>query len=169
MSLHLDVRQTRRLYLAGTVSFPTTFPSSGYVAIVRPFVQPDDAGEGTRIFVQLRETCGLGSGGHPRHSQGACGGDLFSRVARAMRSGAVAPEQVGICDFEEGVWFLKPHIDAQRISDRLRADITTLESGVQGIVFVPEHRPVLTITECTQTARAAGSRRPGHASANVDS
>jgi hypothetical protein len=30
--MDLDLRQTRRLYLAGTVAFPTPFPSSGIIS-----------------------------------------------------------------------------------------------------------------------------------------
>jgi hypothetical protein len=68
-----------------------------------------------------------------------------SRVFRFKRNGRVE-------DFERGEWFLNPEIDAKKILDKLNSDVTRRDSDARGVVFVPENRPVLSISEVTQTA-----------------
>jgi hypothetical protein len=73
----------------------------------------------------------------------------------------------GVHDLDEGEWFLGPHIDAAKIMTRLKLtesniDITRRDSGVRGIVFVPENLPVLTINQYAETAGDAAMDVRGH-------
>jgi hypothetical protein len=154
--MDLDIRQTRRLYLAGTVAFPMPFPATGVISIEHGSLplSPDCQSQHT-TFVVVQD-----SPGHERSTlriilakdvaaiffPGAWETDSDqSRVFRFKRNGRVE-------DFERGEWFLNPEIDAKKILDKLNSDVTRRDSDARGVVFVPENRPVLSISEVTQTA-----------------
>jgi hypothetical protein len=156
----LDSRQTRRLFLAGTVAFPMPFPSIGTISIEDGDLLYSPGGQSQpTTFVVVREIPGseratlrvmqaedvaaiFFAGGWETSPDG-------SRVFRFERGGRVE-------DFEQGEWFLNPEIDAKTIFDRLKIDVKQSDSDARGVVFVPEQRPVLTISEVTQTAGSTG-------------
>jgi hypothetical protein len=143
--MDLDFSQTRRLYLAGTVAFPMPFPTVGKISI-----QPGNvtrslrgAGEGS-LLVVIEE-----QGGFERST---------IRVMMAEDVAAIffyKGEGNKVEDFENGEWMLGPAIKAEKKAERQRA--TARQDLKRGIVFIPEHRPVLTISETTQTAGAVGT------------
>jgi hypothetical protein len=64
----------------------------------------------------------------------------------------VFAEADAVDDLDKGEWFLKPDVDPKKISQKLRIDITSSDSGAMGIVFVPSHLPVATIEEYVSPA-----------------
>ena len=155
--MDLDIRQTRRLYLAGTVPFPMPFPSTGTISIedgsllIRSpvtqsarttFVVVQDRPGGEHSTLRVIRAEDVAAIFFP----GAWdNGSDQSRAFRFERGGRVE-------DLEQGEWFLNPEIDAKTISARLNTDIARRDSDARGVVFVPENRPVLSISEVTQTA-----------------
>jgi hypothetical protein len=160
-NMDLDSRQTRRLFLAGTVAFPMPFPATGVISIEEGNLHYSHSGHShPTTFVVVQERPG---------SEGA-----MLRVIRAEDVAAIffpgtwehesATKRVfhfdpsgRVKDFEVGEWFLKPEIAAKNIKDRFQSDVPKRNSNVRGVVFVPENRPVLSISEVTQTAGSTGS------------
>jgi hypothetical protein len=136
--MDLDYRQTRRLYLAGTVPFPMLFPTVGTITIEDGNLSYSNNGQIiTKLLVIVREKPG------PEHAT--------TRVILAKHVAAIffpAGEGNRVDDFEDGEWVLGPNIRAD--ADR------------RGIVFVPEYRPVLTNNEITQTAGSVGAPQVGY-------
>ncbi len=161
--IDLDIRQTRRLHLAGSVAFPTPFPSVGGISIEKGSLRRSAGGNSQdEAFVIVREESGLEQATSRVFLQEDVAGIFFPGVwvetdkERKFRFA----EQDFAYDLEKGEWFLKPHIDAHEINMKLKTDITDPESGARGIAFVPEDEPVLTITESTQTAGTADEASP---------
>jgi hypothetical protein len=160
--MDLDSKQTRRLYLAGTVAFPTPFPTAGGISVEMGSTSPcpgrsPDLAE----FVVIQEKS-----------------DHHNSVYRVVRKEDVAAiffpgdwknsdrgrvfrftKRYGVRDFERGEWFLASDIDADTISKRFELDIRSRDSGAKGIVFVPRDRAVLTYKVLSQTAGATCRRR----------
>jgi hypothetical protein len=174
--MDLDVKQTRRFYLAGTVAFPTPFPSAGGISIEDGSFQfPDDGdkenngekkdkenngGKKDKVtFVVVQEKSGVRQATTRVVHKSDVAAIFFPGVWVDTDEGPVFrfAERERVHDLEEGEWFLGPQIKVTKITTRLKLaqrniDITSRDSGVRGIVFVPEHRPVLTVYECAQTA-----------------
>ena len=165
--MNLDSRQTRRLYLAGTVAFPTPFPTSGGISFEDGSLLRSDNGEKENVaFVVVQEKT--------RTEQSTIRVVRKSDVVAMFCPGYWLDTDQGrvfrffegdsVYDLEQGEWFLGSDINAPEISTRLKlntdqhnVDITRRDSGARGLAFVPENSPVITITvtECTQTAGAA--------------
>jgi hypothetical protein len=174
--MDLDVKQTRRFYLAGTVAFPTPFPTVGGISIEDgSFQLPDDAKKGrngekndkrtngeemeTVPFVVVQENTGLQQATIRVVRESDVRAIFFPGVWVDTDKGRIFrfSEREYVHELEEGEWFLGPQINADEITRRLKLrergkDITCRDSGVRGIVFVPEHRRVVTIHECALTA-----------------
>jgi hypothetical protein len=174
--LELDAHQTRRFYLAGTVAFPAPFPATGPISIEGgSFQLPDDDSNG-RIeekkskrdggaqpegepFVVVQEGSGLANATIRVVRESDVRAIFFPGVWVDADKGRIfifAQEEY-VDNLERGEWFLGPQINADEISKRLKLhergiDITCRYSGVRGIVFVPEHRRVVTIHETAQLA-----------------
>ena len=177
--LDLDSKQTRRFYLAGTAAFPTPFPSAGGISIeegslllsddtdkVNSGEKKDKENNGDKreraTFVVVQEKTGLEEATIRVVRKSDVAAIFFPGVWVDTDHGPVFrfTERERVHDLEEGEWFLGPQIKAAKITTRLKldrsnVDITRRDSGVRGIVFVPEHRPVLTVSECAQAAGAA--------------
>ena len=148
--MDLDARQSRGLFLAGTVPFPTPFPSMGTIAL--------DVGQFTY------------SQGQPPHAKDlvlVLEFDGNRTVARIMLQDDVSAffipgfrdangafqishaAQVG--DLDEGEWFLNGDINAATVRQCLglgqQDDISTRSSILRGIVFIAEDSPILRTTE----------------------
>ena len=135
--MKLDFNQTRRLYLAGTAALPTPFPTVGLITIDlggRVTRTPgDDDGESQPLVI-LEEQATIGS-----------------RITRIMQSKDVAaifvPEDDAVDrvdDFSKGRWILAPvHENAGSVKSKKDNGKKIYE--YRGIVFVPEHKSVLSI------------------------
>jgi len=154
--MDLDNRQTRRLFLAGTVAFPTLYPSVGTISFEsgsltsspgkksdsKPVLVVQDRSDRncTRTHAILLEHISA------LFIPGACDGNGQFQIAQ---DGSVE-------DDERGEWFFEADISAEAIRDRLRLpedfDITSRESKLRGIAFVKESRPVVSTAEMIATA-----------------
>ena len=161
--MDLDSLQTRRFYLAGTVAFPAPFPGAGEISIKSGSVSRSaDGKRNDQVFVILHEESGF--------NRTVKRVFLKDDVAAIFIPGAATDTDQGrrfrfaerdsVRDLENGEWILNADIDVDKISQRLGIDIRSPTSGARGIVFVPEQRPVLTITELTQPAGAVGEAIP---------
>ena len=174
--MDLDINQTRRFYLAGTVAFPTPFPSAGGISIEDgSFQLPVDANKSnngekkvkqnnreqteTVPFVVVQENTGLKQVTIRVIRESDVRAIFFPGVWVDTDKGRIFrfAEREYVHDLEEGEWFLGPQINAGEITRRLHLrergiDITCRDSGVRGIVFVPENQRVVTIHESAQTA-----------------
>jgi len=158
--MDLNSRQTRRLFLAGTVSLPMPFPATGVISIEDGTLHCSSGGQATpTTFVIVQDRPGL--------EHATLRVVLAEYVAAIFFPGEweIQPDQTRIFrferggrveDFEQGEGFLNPEIDAKKISARLKIDVTNRDSDARGVAFVPEHRPVLSISEATKTAGATG-------------
>jgi len=183
--LDLDIKQTRRFYLAGTVAFPTPFPTAGGISIEQGrFHLPDDGNKGrngdkknkqdngegieTVPFVVVEENTGLMQSTIRVVRESDVRAIFFPGVWVDTDKGRVFKfaEEEYVHDLEQGQWFLGPQITVDNIIKRLKlddrgTDIGCRDSGVRGIVFVPEHRRVVTIHERAQTAGDAAMKIRG--------
>jgi hypothetical protein len=145
--MDLEFPQARRLYLAGSVAFPTPFPTVGTITTKLGDLSVSPAGKGEdALLVIVDDEPGLG--------------DATTRVMLAAHVSAIfiyKGEGNRVDDFENGEWILGSLIKADRKSEKPRTDAARAHPRRRGIVFLPEHRPVLTITECAQTAGATGA------------
>jgi hypothetical protein len=142
--MDLGISQTRRLYLAGAVAFPTPFPSVGTITVKPGEVSfaPQVKGPNT-LLVTVESEPGFG--------------DATTHVMLAAHVTAIfvyKGKGNKVEDFEDGEWIVGDAIKADK-PERARAE--TPRPSRRGIVFIPEHRPVLTISECAQAAGASGS------------
>jgi hypothetical protein len=154
--MDLDYRQTRRLYLAGTVAFPSHYSSSGIISFesghlkyaagepakVKALVVVQEYSPRDRTIIRAmlqKDVAAIFIPG-TRKSNGKF------RISRAAT----------VDDLEAGEWFVDADVDSAAISARLELsngdEITSRDSKLRGIVFVAEHAPVLNIAELTDTA-----------------
>jgi hypothetical protein len=156
--MDLNARQTRQMLLAGTVPFPSKFPSTGTISFEAGslsyskgrdraptgfvIVQERSRGKRTviRAFLQS-DVAGIFIPGRRRS-------DGYFRVSRKKWAG----------NYDRGEWFLGDDACADTISSRLKlrggADVTSRDSLLRGIVFVSAGKPVLTVTQEVTTAGA---------------
>ena len=156
--MKLDFRQTRRLYLAGTVAFPMPFPSVGEIWIDDGTVSHGSSTH-EETFVNLHEK--------PRLESDTVRVVLKQHVAAIFFPGLWEGEpnrkkkvfHFAECvhDLEQGEWFLTSDIGIDTISEKLGIDIRKRESAHRGIIFVPANRPVLTNQEYGETAGTIAS------------
>ena len=172
--MKLNSALSRRLMLAGTVEFPTPYPTVGTISIETHQVHypPDDRVE-EEVFVVVQELQHLSEsvtrviakehvaaivfvgGGGKKGAKEDKGNDEngFARCAESF-------------DAETCIWFLKPDIDLKKIAKHLGIGAEALagrDSPARGIVFVPEFAPVLSMCESTQiAAEAAEAPHPRH-------
>ena len=149
--MELDYRQTRRLYLAGTTPFPMPFPTVGAISLEDGKLTYSRQGPiETRLLVIVREEPGS------EHAT--------TRIILAKHVSAIffyAGQGNRVDDFENGEWVLGPYISDEKAIAKVTANFKN-QRAKSGIVFVPEHRPVLTINELTKTAGAIGSQQMGY-------
>jgi hypothetical protein len=158
--MDLDVRQTRRLFLAGTAAFPTPFPTAGAVAFetgylkysrgARPketaFVSVVELSHRTRSKTRVilqEDVSALFIPGRWRGGQ--------FRISRRAQ----------VHDLERGEWFLDGDVNADCVRERLKlkeCPVDPENSVLRGIVFVAGHRPVITTSQRVELARVAAKR-----------
>jgi hypothetical protein len=158
--MDLGARQSRGLYLPGTVPFPTPYPSTGpisfevghlsYSAVEPPrdkelVVSQEHRGNQTIVRVMLQEQVSA----------------VFMPGVRNV-DGVFQPSgNAQVDNFDEGEWFLGSDVNAEVVRKRLKFgahdDISSRGSKLRGIVFIATERPILRITETSQTA---GSEHP---------
>ena len=183
--LDLDVRRTRSMLLAGTAAFPMPFPSAGSISI------EDGSFSFPPEVAKLPVEKGKGKGGGEKKKEkedvtfvvveekpAIDGGTLRvirqSDVTAIFFPGVWVDDKIfrfaepdGVRDLDEGVWFHGSEVSADRIAARLKLDnqgmdIHCRRSGVRGIVFVGDERPVLTIHERVETANDTSMKIRGH-------
>ena len=138
--MDLDIKQTRRWYLSGTVAFPTPFPSAGGISVEDgAIIRSEGTGRQTATFVVVQEEATV--------EQSTIRVVLDRDVAAIFFPGEFVDtdqgrefrfaEKDGVDDLEKGEWFVNPDIDAAEISKRLGVDIGRRNSGARGIAFCP--------------------------------
>jgi hypothetical protein len=155
--MDLGSRQSRGLFLAGTVPFPAPYPSTGTIAL----------DNGQLVYSQ----------GQPAHATDLVLVLEFDRnetIVRMMRQDDVSAifipgtrdaqgtfhisQAAHVGNVELGEWFLDGDVNAGEIRQRLNLnqedDISTRNSILRGIVFVAEDRPIMRITEVFYLAGA---------------
>ena len=156
--MDLDYRQTRRLYLAGTVAFPTPYPSSGIISFESGNLKYA-AGEPAKakVWVVVQE--------YSHRDRTIIRAILQEDVAAIFIPGTwksngkfrISRKKV-VDDLEKGEWFVDSDVNSAAISARLELsngdEITSRDSKLRGIVFVAEKAPVLNISEMIETASA---------------
>lgn len=154
--MDLDNRQTRRLFLAGTVAFPTPFPSIGILSFEsgRLTNSPGRKTDSKPVVVVQDRSDRSWTRTHAI---------LLEHIAALFIPGAFdssgqfqIAQDSSVEDDEKGEWFFETDITAQAIGERLRLpegfDISTRDSKLRGIVFVKESRPVVSSAEMIATA-----------------
>jgi hypothetical protein len=156
--MDLDFKVTRGLYLAGTVAFPTPYPSSGIISFESGNLKYA-AGEPAKVtdLVVVQEYS------HRDRT-----------IIRAIRQEDVAAifipgrkskgefrisRKTVVDDLEKGEWFVDSDVNSAAISKRLELskgeEITSRDSKLRGIVFVAKNAPVVSIAQMTETADAS--------------
>lgn len=165
--MELNTQQTRRLFLAGTVAFPTPYPTVGGVSIElgtltyskdaaeeKTFVVVEEQPERTRFATRLILKRDVAAIFFPRARDADCGSDEVFKFSKKYR----------VDDFERGEWFLTPEICVEAIRTRLKLrdlDIDVRGGAARGVVFVYEDRPVRTVYEITEPAGSVEPSRWG--------
>ena len=153
--MDLDSRQTRRLYLAGTVAFPTPFPTAGSISIEDGSLFYSGVPQGT-AFVVVQEESGRTRAAIRLVREDDVAAIFFPGVWVETEGKSVFRFAKQADDLEQGEWFLNPEINADQISERFSINVRSRDSGARGIAFVPEHLPLMTINERAETAGSAG-------------
>jgi hypothetical protein len=157
--MDLDYRQTRRMYLAGTVAFPEPYPSCGIISF-EPGESRYPARERAKgkSWVVVQEYS-----------------DRVWILDRAIRQEDVAAifvpgtwrsngefrisREAVVDDFDAGEWFVDSDVTAEAITARLKLtnghDITSRHSKLRGILFVAGDAPVLIVAEMSEKASAS--------------
>lgn len=156
--MDLDSRQTRRMFLVGTVAFPTPFPSVGTISFETGNMSyPTNESPMAKELVVVQE--------FSQHSRSMVRALLQQHVAAIFIPGFRDGQgefrisrEASVDDFEQGMWFVDFDVTAATIRARLNRseqdDFTTRSSILRGIVFVAKNAPVLSIAEMTETAAA---------------
>jgi hypothetical protein len=158
MALDLDYRQTRRLYLTGTVAFPTPFPSSGIISFesgnlkyaasepakVKDWVVVQECSHHDRTIIRaiLQEDVTA----------------IFIPGTRKSNGKFRISREAMVDDLEKGEWFVDSDVNSEVIRARLeqsKGEITSRDSKLRGIVFVAQDAHVLNIAEMNETASAS--------------
>jgi hypothetical protein len=152
--MELNVRQTRGMYLAGTVPLPRAFPTAAPITIEAGCLCHACDERQDEVFVSILEEAEL------RFSVTRV--ILLENVAAIFFPGVwtkdgaknvfnfAEPNEVD--DMDKGEWFLKSNIDAKKISQKLKVDVSRRDSGARGIVFIPRNAPVVSIEESVRPA-----------------
>lgn len=156
--MDLDNRQTRRLFLAGTVAFPTPFPSVGPISFQSgslsnsPGVRSNSKGV---IVVQDRSNRDW-TRSHSILCEHVAA--VFIPGTRDQNGVFKISGEASADDDEKGEWFVDSDVSAEAIRYRLGLsddiDISTRDSVLRGIVFVNEYRPIISNAEMIATAAA---------------
>jgi hypothetical protein len=151
--MDLDARQARNFFLAGTVAFPTPFPSTGTISFPLGSVTYDTrGGEIEKRFVLIQEY-------RRRRTivrlmlQTDVSAIFVPGVWRGGRFRGSSKPRVD--NFDRGEWFLDTDVEIDVIRKRLDLgdrDLETRNSNLRGIVFIPEDRRILRILEVAHTA-----------------
>jgi hypothetical protein len=184
--MDLGVKQSRRFYLAGAVAFPTPFPSAGAISIEEGSLllsgETDRPNGGEKkekeangekrermTFVVVQEMSRIGEATIRIFRKSDVAAIFFPGFWVDTDKGKVFKfsRRNHVHDLEKGEWFLGPHVKASKITSRLKLDqsnidIADRDSPVRGMVFVPEHLPVLTVYECAQASGDAALDIEGH-------
>ena len=160
--MDLTHQQTRRLFLAGKVAFPTPFPATGTLSFELGMLSYAKGAPRRRTkFVTVQQPS--------RGDKSVLCTILQRRVAAVFIPGRWSGAKFRISrkkcvvDWENGEWFLGKDVSAQKVARRLRLskadDITSRDSMLRGIVFVGEDQSVVKITEVITKARHAVQAR----------
>jgi hypothetical protein len=157
--MDLDARHTRGLFLAGTVAFPTPFPTTGTISL--------DVGHLTYSPGEAPKEKDLLTVYEYRRDRSVVRTMLQEDVAAVFIPGVWdenkkkvfrISDEPRLDDLEKGEWFLDTDVNPGAIRKRLylkpEIDISTHNSRLRGIVFVAEDRPVKYTIEASQPAGA---------------
>jgi hypothetical protein len=157
--MDLDARQTRRLFLAGTVAFPTPFPSTGTISFEMGSLKYSRGAEPVATAFVIVQELSRGQRFMSRAIQLEDVSAIFIPGAKDLAGKFQISSEKCVEDFERGEWLLKPDFKEEVIRRRLDLakgdDITTRDSVLRGVVFVAEAEPVLSVAEVTTTAAEA--------------
>jgi hypothetical protein len=154
--MDLDNRQTRRLFLAGTVPFPTLYPSAGIISFESGSLtsSPGRKTDSKPVLVVQDRSDRDCTKTHAILLEHIT--SLFVPGVRDEHGQFRVAQDASVEDDEQGEWFFEADISAAAIRDRLRLpedfDITSRESKLRGIAFVRESRPVVSTAEMIATA-----------------
>jgi hypothetical protein len=155
--MDLDYRQTRRLCLAGTVAFPTPYPSSGIISFesghlkyaagkpakVTPLVVVQEYSHRDRTIIRAIRQEDVAA--------------IFIPGTWKSKGGFRISRKTVVDDLERGEWFVDSDVDSAAVNARLAEgeEITSRDSKLRGIVFVAKDARMLNIAELTETAEAS--------------
>lgn len=161
--MDLDARQTRRLFLAGTVAFPQPFPSTGEITFEGGNLKfAGDQAQKPEPMVAVQE--------HARRNRSSRRVVLQDHVTALFIPGTRSPDgtfcisrKKWVNNFERGEWFLHSDVNPDAVRDRLAPEDKKAkgkngkngDTTLRGIIFLPEHLPVVSMTEETTTAGEA--------------
>jgi hypothetical protein len=155
--MDLDAKQTRNFLLAGTVAFPTPFPSTGAISLYMGHLtySPGQAPQNKEV-VLLQQFHGNTTVLRLMLQE-----DVSAIFIPGERDGGGVfriSHEPYVDNFDRGEWFLRSDVSPATIRARLNLqpndDIATRNSILRGIVFIDEDQPILHITEVAQTAGA---------------
>jgi hypothetical protein len=158
--MDLDARQTRRLFLAGTVAFPTPFPSTGVIAFVSGQLRYDEAQPRKPTPMVVIHERAQRHRSLRRMVLQKYVAALFIPGSRRSDGTFCISRKKWVNNFERGEWFLHTDVNPEEVRRRLAPDKEKPKDDkdqkenvtLRGIVFVAEHRPVMSMTEETTTA-----------------
>jgi hypothetical protein len=153
--MDLDARQTRSVFLAGTVTFPRPFPSTGTISLLKgnwTYADGEERVEKDLLIVQefrCHRTVVhvmLQTDVSALFIPGVTRGGRF-RISKKRR----------VDNFERGEWFLDTDVRVNKICDRLNLrddDFANRNSVLRGIVFVRRGSRIFRVTEVSTIAGA---------------
>lgn len=153
--MDLDARQARNFFQAGTVTFPTPFPSTGTISLdVGKWTYSVGASKDKDVILvqEFRGNCTI-----VRLILRNDVSAIFIPGVKANGKFRISRKPY-VANFDKGEWFLNDDIKEDVIRKRLdldpKDDIRSRNSILRGIVYVPEEKRILRITETATTAGA---------------
>src|SRR5262245_19104295 len=142
MTLDLEYKQMRRLYLAGTIAFPTPFPSSGIISFESGSLKyTAGAPAKAKVWVVVQEYLHCDLTTIRAILQDDVAAIFIPGTWKANGKFRISLEAV-VDDLERGEWFVDSEVNSATITARLKLpkgdEITSRDSKLRGIVFVPQ-------------------------------
>ncbi len=153
--MDLDARQTRNLFIAGTVAFPTPYSTTGVISL--------DVGQLTYSPGEPAKTNDLVISQELRSNRTVVRLMLQQHVSAIFVPGvrdSAGKFQISdaprVDSLERGEWFVDTDVNQATVRARLKLkpkdDISTRNSILRGIVYIAQDRPLLRINEVALTA-----------------
>jgi hypothetical protein len=153
--MKLDARQSRSLFLAGTVALPRPYPTLGTISFEGGELNFAPGGQ-----AEKRDLLTLHEYQHGRTIVRVMIQEDVSAIfipgERDGRGAFQISSRPYADNLEQGEWFIDTDVNEATVRARLnlpqQVSISSPDSILRGIVYIAEHRTILKITEVAETA-----------------